>query len=167
MTITLIGMPAVGKSCLGRNLSRKLNMRVIDGDKLIEQVTGRKLQNIIDEDGLDAFKAIEEEVLLSIKDDNVIIAPGGSAVYYDSVMQHFKSNGIIVYLYASPETIIERLGDFSKRGVALRPGQTIEDLYLERAPLLEKYADITVSCDGNAFGKYHAEALEKIQKMLK
>ena len=62
MTITLIGMPAVGKSCLGRHLSKKLNMKVIDGDKLIEQVTGRKLQNIIDEDGLDAFKAVEEEV---------------------------------------------------------------------------------------------------------
>ena len=167
MTITLIGMPAVGKSCLGRHLSKKLNMKVIDGDKLIEQVSGRKLQDIIDEDGLDAFKAIEEEVLLSITDDNIIIAPGGSAVYYDKVMQHFKANGIVVYLYASPKTIIERLGDFSKRGVALRPGQTIEDLYLERAPLLEKYADVTVNCDGNAFGKYHADAIEKITKLLK
>ena len=167
MTITHIGMPAVGKSCLGRHLSKKLNMKVIDGDKLIEQVSGRKLQDIIDEDGLDAFKAIEEEVLLSITDDNIIIAPGGSAVYYDKVMQHFKANGIVVYLYASPKTIIERLGDFSKRGVALRPGQTIEDLYLERAPLLEKYADVTVNCDGNAFGKYHADAIEKITKLLK
>ena len=167
MTITLIGMPAAGKSCMGRNLSKKLNMKVIDGDRLIEQVTGRKLQDIIDEDGLDAFKAIEEQVLLSIKDDNVIIAPGGSAVYYDSVMQHFKSKGIVVYLYASPEVITERLGDFSKRGVALKPGQTITDLYLERAPLLEKYADVTVNCDGNAFPKYHIDALNKITKFLK
>ena len=167
MTITLIGMPAAGKSCMGRHLSKKLNMKVIDGDRLIEQVTGRKLQDIIDEDGLDAFKAVEEQVLLSIKEDNVIIAPGGSAVYYDSVMQHFKSNGIVVYLYASPEVITARLGDFSKRGVALKPGQTIADLYCERAPLLEKYADVTVNCDGNAFPRYHAEALEKISKMLK
>ena len=167
MTITLIGMPAVGKSCLGRHLSKKLNMKVIDGDRLIEQITGRRLQSIIDEDGLDAFKKIEEEVLLSINEDNVIIAPGGSAVYYESVMEHFKSNGIVVYLYASVETIIERLGDFSKRGVALRPGQTIHDLYLERVPLLEKYADVTINCDGNAFGRYHAEAIEKITKYLK
>lgn len=167
MTITLIGMPAAGKSCMGRHLSRKLKMKIIDGDKLIEQVTGRKLQDIIDEDGLDTFKSIEEQVLLTIEDDNVIIAPGGSAIYYDSVMQHFKSKGIVVYLYASPETIAERLGDFSKRGVALKPGQTIEDLYMERAPLLEKYADITVNCDGNAFAHYHADIYNKISKILK
>ncbi len=167
MTITLIGMPAAGKSCMGRHLSKKMKMKVIDGDRLIEQVTGRKLQQIIDEDGLDGFKSIEEQVLLTINEDNVIIAPGGSAVYYDSVMQHFKSMGVVVYLYASPETISARLGDFSKRGVALKPGQTIHDLYLERAPLLEKYADITVNCDGNAFPKYHAEMFDKISKILK
>ena len=167
MTITLIGMPAVGKSCMGRQLSKKLKMRLIDGDKLIERVTERKLQDIIDRDGLDAFKAIEEEVLLSIDEDNVIIAPGGSAIYYPSVMEHFKSKGIVVYLYASPETIIKRLGDFSKRGVALKPGQTINDLYLERAPLLLKYADVTVDCDGDAFPRYHADALNKISKFLK
>lgn len=167
MTITLIGMPAVGKSCMGRQLSKKLKMRLIDGDKLIERVTERKLQDIIDRDGLDAFKAIEEQVLLSIDEDNVIIAPGGSAIYYPSVMEHFKSKGIVVYLYASPETIIKRLGDFSKRGVALKPGQTINDLYLERAPLFLKYADVTVDCDGDAFPRYHADALNKISKFLK
>ena len=167
MTITLIGMPAAGKSCMGRHLSKKLKMKVIDGDRLIEQVTGRKLQEIIDEDGLDGFKAVEERILLTIKEDNVIIAPGGSAIYYDSVMQHFKSMGVVVYLYASPETICARLGDFSKRGVALKPGQTIRDLYLERAPLLEKYADITINCDGNAFPKYHAEMFDKISKIIK
>ena len=167
MTITLIGMPAAGKSCMGRHLSKKLKMKVIDGDRLIEQVTGRKLQEIIDDDGLEGFKAIEEKILLTINEDDVIISPGGSAIYYDSVMRHFKSRGIVVYLYVSPETIISRLGDFSKRGVVLQPGQTINDLYLERAPLLEKYADITINCDGNAFPKYHAELLDKISKIAK
>lgn len=167
MTITLIGMPAAGKSCMGRHLSKKLKMKVIDGDRLIEQVTGRKLQEIIDDDGLEGFKAIEEKILLTINEDDVIISPGGSAIYYDSVMRHFKSRGIVVYLYVSPETIISRLGDFSKRGVVLQSGQTINDLYLERAPLLEKYADITINCDGNAFPKYHAELLDKISKIAK
>ncbi len=139
---------------------------MLDGDRLIENVTGRKLQDIIDNDGLDAFKKIEEEILLTINDRELIVSPGGSAVYYDSVMWHFKEKGIIVYLYASPETIIERLRDFSKRGVALKPGQTIFDLYNERAPLLEKYADIVVNCDGNAFPKYQAEALKKITEYI-
>ncbi len=162
MTITLIGMPGAGKTCMGRALSKKLNMKTVDGDHLIEQITGRKLQDIIDEEGLDEFKRIEEETLLSIKDDNIIITPGGSAVYYVEVMKHFKSMGPVVYLYVSPEKLIQRLGDFSKRGVVMKPGQTIFDLYNERRPLLEKYADITVSCDGGHYSYYQKDALNKI-----
>ena len=167
MTITLIGMPASGKSCMARYLSKKLNMNTVDGDKLIEKVTGRKLQDIIDEDGLDAFKRIEEEVLLSIDEENLIISPGGSAIYYPSVMEKLKKMGIIVYLYASADEIIRRLGDFSKRGVVLKPGQTIYDLYAERTPLLEHYSDIVVNCDGSHFAKYQADALDKILKFNK
>lgn len=162
MIITLIGMPAAGKTCMGKKLSKVLGMKQLDGDKLIEKITGRKLQEIIDTDGLQAFKKIEEEVLLSIKDDNVIISPGGSAVYYESVMEYFKSRGPIIYICVSPEILIKRLGDFSKRGVVLEQGQTIYDLYNERAPLLEKYADIILNCNGSSFGKYQKEAVEKI-----
>ena len=167
MNITLIGMPASGKSCMARYLSKRLKMKTIDGDRLIEAVTGRELQDIIDHDGLDEFKRIEEDVLLTIDEDDLIVSPGGSAIYYPSVMEHFKKQGIVVYLYASVEVIIERLGDFSKRGVALKPGQTIYDLYNERTPLLEKYADVIVNCDGAAFAKYQADAYEKIKKIIK
>ena len=102
MVITLIGMPASGKTCMGKTLSQKLHMKVIDGDKLIESVYGKKLYEIIDEVGLDGFKKIEEETLLSINEDNIIITPGGSAIYYDSFMQKAKKLGPVVYLYASP-----------------------------------------------------------------
>lgn len=167
MKITFIGMPGAGKTCMGKAISRKMKMSVIDGDRLIEKRTGRKLQNIIDEDGIEAFKKIEEETLLSINDDNVIITPGGSAIYYDSVMNHLKKDGIIVYLYVSPEVLIERLGDFSKRGVVLEDGKTIFDLYNERAPLLEKYADVTVRCNGNKYVKYQNDAFKKINSLIK
>ncbi len=166
MTITLIGMPAVGKSCMGRALSKKLNMKTIDSDRLIESRTGKKLQQIIDEEGMDAFKKIEEETILSINEDNVIITPGGSAIYYPAAMEHLKKMGIVVYLYAGYDVIIERLGDYSQRGVVLKPGQTIRDLYDERLPLLEKYADIKVNCNGNSFGRYRINALKKIEKAL-
>ena len=166
MTITLIGMPAVGKSCMGRALSKKFNMKTVDGDKIIEKNTGKKLQQIIDEEGLDGFMKIEEKTLLGISEDNIIITPGGSAVYYPAVMEKFKQSGIVVYLYASQKVIIDRLGDFSMRGVVLRPGQTIRDLYNERLPLLEKYADITVNCNGTAFPRYRAEAYRKILKWM-
>jgi len=166
MTFTFIGMPGCGKSCMGRAISRKLNMRCIDGDRVIEKVTGKRLQEIIDEKGLDGFKKTEEEVLLSINDDNVIISPGGSAVYYDSVMQHFKKLGKIIYIYVGLETIKARLGDFSKRGVAMKKGQTIDDLYYERCALYEKYADITINCDGNAYPRYQRAVIAEIQKAL-
>lgn len=166
MTITLIGMPAVGKSCMGRAIAKKFNMKLVDGDKVIEQTKGRKLQEIMDEEGLEGFKAIEEQTLLTIKEDNIVFTPGGSAVYYPSVMEQFKKSGIVVYLYASAEVISSRLVDFSKRGVVLKKGMTMQDLYNERAPLFEKYADITVSCNGTAFAKYKHDAIIKIEKYL-
>ena len=166
MTITLIGMPAVGKSCMGRALAKKFNMKLVDGDKVIEKVKGRKLQDIMDSEGLEGFKAIEEEVLLSIDAKNLVFTPGGSAVYYPSVMEKFKREGIVVYLYASAEVIKNRAVDFSKRGVVLKPGMTMEDLYNERAPLFEKYADIIVNCDGTAFGRYKTDGIKKIENYL-
>ena len=166
MTITLIGMPAVGKSCMGRALAKKFNMKLVDGDKVIEKTEGRKLQQIMDEDGLEGFKAIEERTLLTICEDDIIFTPGGSAVYYPAVMDKFKKDGIVVYLYASAEVISNRLVDFSKRGVVLKKGMTMQDLYNERAPLFEKYADIIVDCNGTNFGKYKFDAINKIQKYM-
>jgi len=167
MNITFIGMPGAGKSCMGRIVSRKFKMKIIDGDKLIESNVGVPLQDIIDEKGLDYFKKLEEETLLSIDEDNVIISPGGSAIYYENVMKRFKENGIIVYLFISKKTLKERLGDFSKRGVVLEEGKTLDDLYDEREPLLRKYADIIVSCDGKAYSKYQADLLSKLEKYIK
>ena len=164
MMITFIGMPGSGKSCMSKNISKKLKMRMVDGDRLIEEKTGRALQDIIDNDGLDTFKKIEREVLLSIQDSDIIVSPGGSAVYYDDVMNHFKSKGLVIYLYVSYETMKKRLGDYSKRGVVLAPGTTLEDLYNERAKLYERYADITINCDGDAYGKYQFETAKKISE---
>lgn len=167
MTFTIIGMPGVGKSCMGRILAKKLHMKHIDGDKLIIKKTGKRLHEIINAEGLDAFKEIERQVLLSINDNNAIITPGGSAIYYDDVMDHFKSLGKIIYLYAGIPVITERLGDFSSRGVVLQNGKTIKDMFDERIPLLEKYADVKINCNGNNFSKYQYMTLCKIEELIK
>jgi len=164
MLFTLIGMPGSGKSCMARALSGKLNMKTLDADRVIEDRIGKKLHEIIADDGLDNFRKIEEETLLTINEDNAILATGGSAVYYDSAMQHFKKIGKIVYLYVSFETMLKRLGDYSKRGLVMRPDQTIKDLYDERTALYEKYADITINCDGTAYPKYRAALINAIKK---
>jgi len=167
MNVILIGMPASGKSCMGRALSKPLRMKCIDADKVIEDTTGRKLQDIINEDGLEEFKRIEEEILCGINGKNLIISTGGSAVYYERAMEHFRSIGVVVYLYASLDTIISRLGDFSKRGIALREGQTIADLYEERCALYEKYAHITIDCDGTNYNKFRDRAVMAIKAYKK
>ncbi len=167
MIITFIGMPASGKTSIGRALAKRLGIKFIDGDRLIEAKMGKKLHEIIAEVGNEGFKKIEEETLLSVENENAVISPGGSAVYYESVMRHFKERGLIVYLHASSEVIKARLGDFSKRGVVLEDGKTIDDLYLERKPLYEKYADITITCNGNAFGRYQKMLLHKLEPYFK
>ena len=169
MIITLIGMPGSGKSCIGRQIASKLKMKQVDTDRLIEKKYGATLSELIDRLGCDGFRKIEEDMLLSIynrEGENLLISTGGSAVYSEKGMEYIKSMGKIVYLYCSYKTIEKRLGDFSKRGIILRPDQTLLSLYNERTPLYEKYADVTVNCDGTYYSKYQRDAIEAISKLL-
>mgnify|MGYP003280629319 FL=1 len=142
--IILIGMPACGKSVTGVILAKSLKMNFIDADLLIQERAGKSLQDIINADGIETFKSIEEEVLNAINVKNTVIATGGSAVYYDSAMRHLKENGVVVYIEASLATIKKRLKNIRTRGVAMEKGQTIDSLYEMRVLLYEKYADCTV-----------------------
>ncbi len=164
MIVTLIGMPGCGKSCMGRALAGKMKMKLVDSDRLIEKRYGKKLQVLIDEVGVDEFRKIEESVLMSIKGENLIISTGGSAVYSDAAMQYLKSIGKVFYLYCSFETIKERIGDFSRRGIVLKENQTLLDLYNERIPLYRKYADVTILCDGNAYPQYQSATIRAIKR---
>ena len=166
MIFVLVGMPGCGKSCMGRAISKKLGLKNIDSDKLIVHKYNKKLYELIEEYGMDGFKKIEEEVLLSVKEDNILLSTGGSAIYYDKAMEHLKTLGYIVYLYCSYGVIEERLGDFSKRGVVLKEGQTLLDLYNERCKLYEKYADITVDCSGTSYAKYQARVISSIKWIM-
>ncbi|MBR1993402.1 MAG: shikimate kinase [Firmicutes bacterium] len=142
--IVLIGMPSCGKSVTGVVLAKILNKKFVDGDLLIQERAGKGLQAIINEDGIEAFKKLEEDVLGSIDVTNAVIATGGSAVYYDSAMQHLKKDGIILYIDVPIEDIKKRLRNIKTRGVAMGKGQTLDDLYALRKPLYEKYAELTV-----------------------
>ena len=144
MSIILIGMPSCGKSTLGVLLAKRLGYRFIDSDLMIQEHEGKLLHEIIAERGVSGFIEIENEVNASITDKNAVIATGGSVIYGDEAMKSLKSLGKVVYLKIPYEEMCRRLGDFSHRGVILRNGSTLEDMYLERAPLYEKYADVTV-----------------------
>ena len=144
MSIVLIGMPSCGKSTLGVLLAKKLGYRFIDSDLLIQEREGRLLHEIISEKGNKGFIQIENEVNSSITDEKAVIATGGSVIYGEEAMENLKSLGKVVYLKIPYDEMCRRLGDFSHRGVVMRHGNTLEEMYAERAPLYEKYADITV-----------------------
>lgn len=146
--IILIGMPGAGKSTIGVVLAKSLGYKFIDSDLVIQEQEGKLLQEIISENGDDGFRQIENKINSSINTSNAVIATGGSAVYGNEAMTHFKSTGKIVYLKHSYKEIEGRLGDLNKRGVTIKNGQTLRDLYNERVPLYEKYADITIDCGG-------------------
>ncbi|MBQ9151399.1 MAG: shikimate kinase [Clostridia bacterium] len=144
--IVLIGMPACGKSTVGVLAAKTLGYRFIDSDLIIQEREGRRLHRIIREEGQAGFLAIEERVNLSLGNDSTpaVIATGGSAVYSEAAMVHFKSVGTVVYLRLSFETVQKRLGNFTHRGVVMPEGYTLRDLYDERCALYEKYADIII-----------------------
>lgn len=146
--IILIGMPASGKSTVGVVLAKRLGYEFIDTDLLIQKQEKALLREIIDEKGEDGFLVIEDQVNADLEAEQSVIAPGGSVVYCENAMKHYKEIGTVVYLQTAYQTIKERIGDPKKRGVVLREGQTLKDLYEERRVLFEKYADITISEDG-------------------
>ena len=147
----LIGMPGSGKSTIGVLLAKALGYDFVDTDLVIQQKGGN-----------DGFKQLEEDVNASIDVNKSVIAPGGSAVYSDKAMRHFKEIGTIIYLKLDYQTVKRRLGNLKARGVVLEKGQTLRDLYNERIPYYEKYADITVKLDKLSIGNSLEKVLENL-----
>ncbi len=142
--IVLIGMPGVGKSTVGVILAKELGFQFVDSDLLIQRQEKRLLKQIIEEDGIDGFIEIENQVNRSIKTRSAVIATGGSVVYGREAMENLKGIGKIVYLRLSYEALKQRLGNLHGRGVIVRKGQTLLDIYQERIPLYEQYADLVI-----------------------
>ena len=146
--IVLIGMPGAGKSTVGVVLAKALGYDFIDSDLLIQSATGKRLFEIINESGMEGFLAVENNINAQIETKNTVIATGGSVIYGKEAMEHLKEIGHVIYLKVAYENLARRLGNLEKRGVAIRKGNTLQDLYNERVPLYEKYADITIDEQG-------------------
>ncbi len=147
--IILIGMPGAGKSTLGIVLAKIMNYDFVDADLVIQQQCDKTLERIIDACGPEGFIEVENQVLIGMTAEHTVIATGGSAVYSDEAMQHLGSIGRVVYLKISYDELRGRLADLSERGVVMKGGRgmSLRELYDERKPLYERYADITVDVD--------------------
>lgn len=162
--IILIGMPGCGKTTLGTELSEIIGYGYIDSDSVIVAREGKRLNEIIEDVGREAFLDIEAKVNSELSANRCVIATGGSVIYRDAAMRKLKEMGTVVYLKLPYEVIAKRLGDLKKRGVALKEGFTLKDLYEERTPLYEKYADIAVELHGDSIQKSVAEVVRAIGK---
>ena len=141
-------MPGCGKSTIGVVLAKTAGKNFVDTDILIQESEGELLQNIIDNCGIEYFKQVEEKVLSEFCEENCVIATGGSAVYYKNAMKNFDEQGTIVYIKLPFETIKNRLDNIKTRGIILEAGQTLQELYKERIPLYEKYANVVIDGEG-------------------
>lgn len=162
--IVLIGMPGAGKSTVGVVLAKRLGFQFVDSDLVIQDKYGKLLHELIEEHGVEGFWKIENDVNASLNMRKSVIATGGSAVYGEEAMEHLRQIGIVVYLQLPFAEVEERLGDLNARGVTLRPGQTLADLYAERIPLYEKYAHVTVKCGGRELREIVVDAAEAVRQ---
>lgn len=142
--ITLIGMPGSGKSTVGVLLAKALGYTFLDTDLILQQREGMLLQDILDQRGVEAFLDAEEAAITALDCEQAVIAPGGSAVCRDRAVQHLRSLGRIIYLRVPLEELERRVGDISTRGIAMDSGQTLQQVFAQRSPLYEQYADAVI-----------------------
>ncbi len=163
--IILIGMPSCGKSTIGVLLAKSLGYRFLDSDILLQEKEGKQLHQLLDEHGLDGFLQLENQLNASLTLQNTVLATGGSAIYGKEAMEHLRSLGTVIYLKIDLPTLQKRLGDYTHRGVAMKKNDTLADLYDERLPLYEKYADITIEeKDSTSMGDILQQILSQYQQ---
>lgn len=163
--ITLIGMAGAGKSTVGRLVARSLNWAFADSDHIIESVFAAPLQRVADAMTKEAFIDLEAEIVSGLRLSRTVIATGGSVVYRHSTMQHLAAMGPIVYLNVPLKAILERIARNPDRGLAIAPGQTVEDLFREREELYRRYASISVSTFGISPAESTRRVLEQLERL--
>lgn len=164
--VTLIGMPGSGKSTVGVLLAKLLGYRFLDVDLLIQEREGALLQQILDRRGTQAFLDAEEETVLGLDCRRHVIAPGGSAVCREKAALHLKSMGPVVYLQVPLEELRRRIQNLSTRGIAMEPGQTLDDVMAYRAPLYDRYADLVIDCPaGQELAQTALIVMERLEEL--
>ncbi len=148
-TISLIGMPGVGKSTVGVLLAKRCGLRFVDSDLDIQVRGGATLQELLERDGYLALRALEEQVLLELPLQGAVLSTGGSAVYSEAVMRRLAAAGPLVYLEAGLDTLQRRVAANPLRGIASDGAQSFAEVYAERTPLYRRHAGLRIDTEGS------------------
>ena len=143
--VILVGMPGCGKSTVGVVLAKSLGYDFTDTDLIISKKVGKKLQSIIDEDGIEFFLQAENQVGKELCCQETVVATGGSMIMNEDAVKHLKSIGKIVYINVPLATLKKRITNMKTRGIVFGKGETLDDVFANRTPLYEKYADIIIN----------------------
>jgi shikimate kinase len=167
MNIVLIGLRGSGKTTVGKILAQRLGRELIEMDELITRKAGLTIPEIVAKYGWGKFREIEEEVTGKVaRLDNVINACGGGVVTREQNIARLKQKGTLVWLQASVDTLLERIGEDSQRP-PLAGGRTArEDMEItlkERETLYRQAADLVVDTEN----KTPEEVAEAIINLLK
>ncbi len=160
-TVSLIGMPGSGKSTVGVLLAKRLVRSFLDTDLLIQEAAGCSLQEYLHQHGYLALRELERQIIVSLDSGPAVIATGGSAVYSTDAISHLRSRGAIVYLLIGYQAMVARLGDYSQRGIAMGPNDTLMDMFAEREPRYRRAATFTVEAS-----RTPSEVCDQIEQML-
>ena len=163
MNITLIGMPASGKSYVGKLLAERLQFTFIELDKVLEERYGMPLERVVQKLGAEKFLDIEAEAVIAetVGKSGLVISPGGSVIYRDSAMEHLHNSSTIIFLDTPEETLLKRIGGVP-RGIVNAGNKTFGELYAERVPLYKKWATHVVDGD-----RHVAAVADDIEALLK
>ena len=147
LILSLIGLPGSGKSTVGRQLARRLQLPFVDSDHVIEERLGCRIRQYFEREGEASFRAVEAGVLddLTLAKQGVL-ATGGGAVLRESNRRHLHDRGMVFYLKSSPDELFRRLRHDRNRPLlqVADPLARLRDLYAIRDPLYRETAHFTI-----------------------
>ena len=145
--IALVGLPGSGKSTVGRQLARRLQLPFFDSDHIIEERLGYSIREAFERDGEDSFRDLEEVVLDELtQNPKAVVSTGGGAVLRPATRQRLRERGQVVYLNSTPEEIYRRLRHDQNRPLlqVADPLKRLRDLYAVRDPLYRETAHFII-----------------------
>ena len=166
-SIYLVGLMAVGKSTVGRQLAKMLDMPFFDADHEIENRTGAEISWIFDVEGEEGFRDREAAVIDELtQQKGIVLATGGGAILREANRRHLAARGIVVHLDSSIEKLIARTRRDTKRPLlqSPNPARTLRELKRKRDPLYTEIADYRVMTDHRGAGVVARKILKVLDK---